>query len=365
MQKSKNELQQLAFNALKENDFNGSVEISMGGGKSKLIIDILEHLYKQNPDISILYCCNSQSLRDIGFKDELTKWHKEHLLDNITLMCYQEAYKKILSQDVLIADEADMALSESYTRVFSNNFKHIMLFSGTYIGAKYELANQIMPFVFNATMLELERQGIVNKTNYYLVNYILYPKECEQYNSAFNTSSTNQFVIRKAINARKKYMNALDSSALIAKLLTKKLLKIPENKVLIFSSTVKQVSKITEHTYTGTDSYKIVEDFNEGIIRELGTSKKITRGNNLVGVNNIIIEGCSANTTDVIQSLGRGKRLSTSEYCNVYFIIPYTTKNFNHIAIKTYQYVIKTLIELGIKPSIYTHNTQLLTHGSN
>jgi superfamily II DNA or RNA helicase len=95
-------IQDEAFEALKENGFNGAAIIATGIGKAKLLVDCIKHLQPK----SVLYLCDSEDNRDKTFPDELLKWGTPHIFEIVDRYCYQTAYKfEGREYDLLLADK--------------------------------------------------------------------------------------------------------------------------------------------------------------------------------------------------------------------------------------------------------------------
>ena len=129
----------------------------------------------------------------------------------------------------------------------------------------------------------------------------------------------------QSITMRKTFLLSLQSTAEIARKLSFKLLEEDlNNKVLTFSELVSQAKTICDNVVFGEqsdeDNDKLIQLFNEGKIRLLGSCYSLTLGINLVGANNAIIESYQSSVTKGTQRIGRLHRLNEDDTANIYII---------------------------------------------
>ncbi len=317
------------INTFEKNNFNGFAEVPTGTGKAWILIQILKYLKPK----SVWYLCDSTMNRDETFKNELIKWGAKKWIDKIEFMCYQTACKlKDYKVDLLLADEADFSLSPKYSQVYFNNkFKHKVLISGTISANKYDILEKAkIPVVYAISIDEVEQKGVLNKANYYLVNYLLNKDENAKYlyfNRTFakymNANMPRSYMESLQIN-RKHFMSKLTSSLNVCRRLMKHLYeKDKKNKILVFCGLSEQADAVCKHSYHSKTDNKAFENFDKGVLRVLSVVSKADRGLNINGVNVIILESPSRSATKFFQRTGRGRRLHVDEELDVYFLIPY------------------------------------------
>lgn len=332
----KSKIQEEAFNALREVDFNGAVLIATGTGKAKLIIDIIRYLQPK----SALYLCDSKENRDKSFPDQILQWGEPWMFEVTDRKCYKTAYKYVgKTYDLLIADEGDFALTPQYSKVFfKNNFKHKVLLTGTYEDRKLPLLRKIVPLVYVKNAKEAEKAGAINKSHYYFVSYELTNLENKRYlnyNDEFKRllnlpdQARYKYRIETLSRQRSIFLNNLDSSVQLTRDLIDNLLTVESNKVLVFAGCTEQADKISNYSYHTKSKKNYLEDFNNGVIREFVVVGKIDRGVNLKGVNNIIFTMPARSSTKASQRVGRAKRLGKDEISHIFFLIPYFKKRFS------------------------------------
>lgn len=336
LNEERRKIQLQALAALEKNDYNGIVILPTGTGKSWVMIEALKNLIDTGTINNIWYLCNSQDLRDTEFVKELHKWGAGELEDKITRMCYQTAYKlENENVDVVLCDEFDFSLTPEYSKVFTNNnFRYKILVSATIADDKKKIAKQIGKVVYRKQLQLIEEDGIVNKSKYHFVQFLMTEKETEQYfkhnqRIAKAMQGKSKTYVKMQVLARKRFLNNLESSRDACRRLMMHLHKSNDKcKVLIFCESNDQASAICKYTYHSDSEEKDnLIKFQEDEINFLAVCGKVNRGTNITGVNFMILESCNGSETQLTQRLGRGKRLNIDEVLNVYFLVPYYKKD--------------------------------------
>lgn len=312
-----------------------------------MLIEAMRILVEKYDYKNIWYLCNSTDLRDRDFKKELVAWEADHLEDRITFMCYQTAYKlKNQQVDIVIADEFDYSLTPEYYNVYKNNsFKH-QIFTTAYIaGDKMQYVKDIsVPIVYRKTLQEVEDKDVLNKSKYYFVNFLMSDQEVKTYWYHSNKIKELQGELRQlqfelkidykrvkwvqhklktAARNRKMFLNSLESSAHNCRRLMRDIYNTDKScKIITFCELTSQADLVCKYTYHTASEDNNLEKFRNDEIQALAVCGKINRGVNISGVNNVIFESCNQSKTQLIQRLGRGKRLKNDEILTVYFLIP-------------------------------------------
>lgn len=326
----KDKLLKQALSAAKKANYYGIFLMPTGSGKGRLMIEIIKLL---NPK-KILYLCNSELLRDVMFKDELIKWHCKHYLDRIDFECYQTAYKWVGREyDIILADEFDASLTPQYSKVYFNNtFKYKILVSATLDADKKRLAKKIAPIVFERKITELIADEVLNKVNYYFINYNLSTEENGMYlyyNNLFrkllNQYQTKEIKenLEKLQIQRKQFLSKLNSSVKVTKWLVNSL-RNKKEKILIFCGLSEQADRICKYAYHSNNNEEVLlQKFNNGEIRELAVVNKVDRGLNIDDIRHIVHESFGRSKTRFSQRTGRGMRLDINDVLSVYILIPW------------------------------------------
>lgn len=378
----KRKIQEEALDALEKNNYNGIVLLPTGVGKTWVLIEALKRLKKIENCNKIWYLCNSTLLRDVGFNEELKVWGLEELGDSIEKMCYQTAYKRANEEvDILLADEFDYSLSPEYIKVYLNNrFKHKILVSATLETDKLKLSENVEKIVYVKELQDAEDEGALNKSSYNFVNFLLTDKENEQYIRLNNNiekaisdkekvelqllllndkSKADQLIktisklsktLEYLVIKRKQFLNKLESSKIVCRKLMKTIYdKDRDCKILIFCELSEQADEVCKYSYHYNTNDDNFNKFKNNEISALAVCGKLNRGINVKNVNYVIFESCNRSKTQLIQRLGRGKRLAIDLNLNVYFLIPYFKQDGKIKPTKIRDWIYKAARDLNLK----------------
>lgn len=317
---------------VRKKHYNGILLLPTGSGKGRIMIEIAKTLKPK----TILYLCDNTDLRDNMFKKELIKWGAEDFINITTFSCYQSAYKwNDCYYDLVLCDEFDAALTQEYSRVFEIvKYTNRICVSATLDSEKRKFAENIDSVVYEKTLQEFIDRGILNKVDYYVVNYDLTPKENIQYlgyNKQFHyilNDTSGSEKVKSKLNylkiSRKQFLSSTTNGAKAARWIADSV-KEKDGNVLIFCGLSKQADKISPYSYhsNSTNNKEILTSFNNGEIKEMAVVEKITRGVNLSNVKYIIHETVGTSKTKLIQKTGRGMRLESWDTLKVFFLCPY------------------------------------------
>ncbi len=277
--------------------------------------------------------------------------------------------------DLVILDEVHTIMTPEYSLLLENNhFKYIMGLTATHDiteeNGKKILYDRYCPIVFE--YYNSAEDGLINKTRFFIVNHELNDKdriivtlkgkqyekgEKEYYEYLTERMKYGQGLMIKegsedwfrdaslwfwqgkgttqqkgaaavymnAIKARKNYLLNLPSTSKIAKRISGGIrAEFPSAKVLVFSELTAQADKISICTVHSKNSKKfnaqLIEDFNSGSIKELGSCMSLTLGLNLVGATHAIMESYIGSATQSKQKKGRLDRLDAEEHADMWII---------------------------------------------
>lgn len=289
----------------------------------------------------------------------------------------QSAYKwKNMGHDLIIADEIHTMMTPEYSKVFERQkSKYLIGFTATHDiqpgkNDKEWYYKRYCPIIYQ--YYKAADDNIINKTKFLVFNHQLTDKvkvlagskkrrfwagELSQYDYWSNQikegqrlmseqMSTNFFddarqwfwnkkgtklqahaarVYLTGIQKRRELLSKLNSTAGIARTLSDKVLaRNADNKVLIFSELTEQVEKITKntvHSHNHEDvNQEMLDKFNSGEIRELGSCQSLTLGLNLTKATHGIMESFVGSATRSTQKKGRLDRLGTGNIATMVFI---------------------------------------------
>lgn len=324
-------IQAEALQALRNSNFRGSAIIPTGGGKTRVMVMAAQELVDSGKVETVLYTCDNQRLRDIDFRAEVLKWGSQELLDRMELMCYQSACKlKDKHYDLLLADEADFSITPAFSRLYTqNHFKHKILVTGTVTPEKRDFINKVAPIVYEKSIGELEQAGVLNKTKYFKVAYMLSTEENKQYVSFQKQFSKayedkKQSYVDYLIKKRRHFLCNLESCIGVTKAVIRKVYW-PDMKLLVFGQSQAILDATLPDTYhTGNQKNRNIDRFNNGEIPALGLIGKADRGVNFTCLpNTVIYQAPTASKTKFLQKNGRLKRLSSDTLAYAFFLVPY------------------------------------------
>lgn len=288
----------------------------------------------------------------------------------------QTCYKwKNIEFDMIIADEIHTMMTPEYSWLFENvKYKYLMGLTATHDitnkNDKEFYYQKYCPVIFE--YYDSADDGLINKTRFVIVNHILddtyksvtrlkkfviVKGEREQYeylterikagqrmmlaqgSNDWFTDAADWFWNKRgtpeqkraamtylnSIKARKEFLLGLASTSAIAKQIKEGILKNVENsKVLIFSELTAQADRISNYTIHSLnnqkENQKLMDEFNEGKIRELGSCRSLTLGLNLKGATHAIMESYIGSATQSKQKKGRLDRLSSDDVAEMWII---------------------------------------------
>lgn len=357
-------IQQKAKQAYLSSNKQASLILPTGSGKSKVAIDLIKELQPT----TILLLSNSQDLRDSNWKQEFDKWW-EGSWSTIQSECYQTAYKESWRSgkkyDLIVYDEADFALTEEYQTVFSIPSTYKLAMTGFITQEKEELLSMYLPIVFRANVEQLQKDEILNKSEFILIEYPIsaekniekrlktggkfFVSENDEYKywdkqfqqamivktqvekkyrnlgQTFEDKKDHQAAHWKFISTaakRKKLLHTLQSTIQVTKNLINHIHSKPGNKILILNTLTDVADHLPNPFHGKSLEDKGIEKLNSGEINTLSSVKKITRGINLVGVNYLIRATFDGSETDFSQSNGRLMRLQVNQVAKYIILLP-------------------------------------------
>lgn len=276
--------------------------------------------------------------------------------------------------DLIIADEIHTMMTPEYSALFENTeYKYLMGLTAThditYKNDKGYFYNKYCPIIYE--YYDSAEDGLINKTKFIIVNHSLddsdrisYKVKGVRYEDGeanyyayltdrikkgqqrmiaqgsddwFNDASdwfwkgngTKEqkfaaMMYLNAIKARKEFLLNLPSTARLAEKIKDGILTLPGSKVLIFSELTAQADRITKNTIHSNnhskDNQRLMEEFDNGIIRDLGSCRSLTLGLNLKGATHAIMESYIGSATQSKQKKGRLDRLATDDVAEMWII---------------------------------------------
>lgn len=300
----------------------------------------------------------------------------EPYIFHITIENIQTCYKWLDKEfDLIIADEIHTMMTPEYSKVFEDvKYKYLMGLTATHDitnkNDKELYYKKYCPVIFE--YYDSADDGLINKTRFVVVEHALsndnhvviitkkftfVKGEAEYYDYLTEKIKAGQrmmlaqgsedwfsdaaqwFWNRKgtpeqkraamtylnSIKQRKEFLLGLKSTAELAKKIKKGILdNVKDSKVLIFSELTAQADRISEHTIHSLNNQKenqrLMNEFNEGKIRDLGSCRSLTLGLNLKGATHAIMESYIGSATQSKQKKGRLDRLASDDVAEMWII---------------------------------------------
>lgn len=330
--------QKEAMSSARIADYNCALIASVGFGKGKVMIDLAEEMIRKYNIKSILYACDNRRLRDSdkeGFPEQLEKWGSTRLKKMVRLECYQTTCKWENEKfDLLLADEADFAMTPVYSNLFfRNKFKYKILVTGTLSPTKRKMMKEIVPIAFKLDTVEAENRGIINKTHYYAYNYPMSEEESSEYERltrmiGIKMNEDNEDGARFFTGQRRELLFNLNSSYKHCRKLMRWLWESDKKtRLVVFSQRTEQADRLCKWSFHGkNEKLDNLGKFQTGEISAISVVSKIKRGINLKNANVAIFEALDGSTTEFEQRGGRMKRLPQSQVAKIIFLVPWVRK---------------------------------------
>ncbi len=357
--KIRNEEQKKALNNWASNNYIGSIIAGTGFGKSRCAILASSHILGNLGGSKILLLVPTIQLQD-QFRDEFHKWDLENCLDNVEILCYQSAYKLQNNHyDLVICDEIHLGLSEQYRKFFDNNtYDRILCMTAT-LPEEYEykqILSVLAPTVYKITLDQCVNLGIVSPYNIYCKPVSLTSAEKKDYKKIHNQFLYYKYKLGQfdAFNEAKRilgdnnagpsekaaavgFYRSIRERKKIVDFATNKItefqtlvLKNVDKKMLTFSgandftdqlcASVSPLSATYHSKKTKKQREKALNDFKNGHVNVLCSTKALNQGLDIPDANIGIICGLTSKALSMIQRVGRLIRFQEGKVGDIYIL---------------------------------------------
>lgn len=381
---TQNEIQEKAVQLFIENNYRGYLDYSVGVGKSKITIDIIDHVKSRLDNPNILIGIPMLNLQE-NWEKEFIKWGKEELLQYVKFTSHRSAYKYLDTEvDLYIGDECHLELTHKYKA--NLGFPNYLGLSGTISENKEViLFENNVPRIDKITQKEAVDLGFINKTVFIKVEYELSSKldveiigknfktsdlkNYNYYHNLFNecklqlaslgyeSIGTNVYSYLEsehfkkqdpkayelmskmsfAMSRRKKILFTSNSSVRCARMVYNLLVsgslihEIKDPRVIVFGEETETLDRICKNTVHSNkhknkkECAKInkgtIERFNNKEFKALAASKQVNQGQNFVDLNVAIYQSYNSSSTNKGQRDGRLARLPKNRIgYNIYLV---------------------------------------------
>lgn len=320
----RDKIQKEAVKAILDHNGKGIIALPTGVGKSKIAIDYLKQLYKQDKR-RFLWVVPTEKLRDEGVKEEFSKWDAKNIYNAcLSKYCYASINKlKGLEFDAVILDEGHN-ITENNSKFFDQNIVHsVVVITATppHEDDKKELLyNKLnLEIIYTLTLNQAVEMGLVAPYKIKVIESYL--DDVDKYieagskNKRFMTTEFKQYqyltrVIEKIrfsgkevpkfmyLN-RMRFLYQLKSKMLLAE---KVLESIPkDDRVLIFHKSIEKAEKLCYHTFHSKSDDKSFQKFVSGKINRLSVVDALNEGHNIPNLDKAVIVQVNSNPRELIQ----------------------------------------------------------------
>jgi superfamily II DNA or RNA helicase len=309
-------------------------ELSMGTGKTKLAIDIIQHLKGTRLfKIRVLFICHTIASRDITTPEQFRTWNAYDLIESnqVSLVQY-EGLDEIRDQtyDLVIFDEAHLITIRRYGFFRRNHCHSILLLTGTRPDNE-EKMNMIRKLCRGNILT----YGMVQATKHHTVNDILfklvlvdmsayengeYARLCNKLAKAQRGMPATEFQLKMAINNRMWFIYQ-SQTKLKAMMYMAAGMRDKQRRFLMFTPTKEQSRILSPYTmYSGKKDIDF-RRFCNGEINELCSVKQIVSGANIPDLKYAISQQINSKTHNLQQVAGRLLRGDVNSQATFWVIV--------------------------------------------
>jgi superfamily II DNA or RNA helicase len=301
------------------------IGLSVGMGKTKVVIDRVQFLRAENPQLKVLFTGARQSYIS-SFKKELVKWKCDS--SNIVMICNKSILNYIYHYDIVIYDEAhkESKLVLHYLRklVEINPKLEIIGLTGTPLPKGSDIYS-LLPISYTYLIEDAIDEKNLNNFGITIIRHSLTPQENAMYSYLFNKYRlcTSNSSYSPNLSKLKVFLNNLGSKVNVAeKLLTD---NFKDEKVIIYAGSIEQggnlkfpqynskIAKIKKeenyNNFYNSTSEKLV---NVGMLKESVSIPHLKYG---------MVLGIESSPSSKEQIIGRFCRLAVEEKSHIYFLV--------------------------------------------
>lgn len=372
----KEDLQALALGTWIEQSGRGTHEMATGVGKSRIAVLAAEAESKLQ-DFLVYICVPTETLRDVDWPAELTKWWPKWPKDKIKLICHtsMDSVRENRLITLCIFDEIHHITERNITFFDNNRVDRVMGLSATVPNESFEgsfdkvaAIKRIAPVIFRVSIDEAKALKLISDFEIILLKFKLNSKDLSvSYTSGKTTTATTEAARYKqlsktlgramyskkggnwkfsAMQQRAEFVRNFPSKTKIAKDVLAQLIT-PDNRTLVFCGSIAQsVELCGENVYNSKTSSKMLQKFSAKEINYLGAVMALNEGKNIPDLDQIFIVQISSQQRDLVQRIGRTVRWRPGVIAKVIILVAADTvdeqwfkkavKGINPKSIKTY-----------------------------
>lgn len=369
-----NKIQQSAIDALEQNNFKGTLIMSVRTGKTLTFIKALYRML----DLNL-----------ISKGDTIRFWSKYVTATHKMLEDEEQASLKILGKNpfkdfnfifksaqsgikgvediaqVECYDEVDSLISALYSKVITDSLcKYKIGLTGTINRTsnvflskidddmkgkvrqtiketeqglitdrinKGQMLDIILPVIYQFTIPDAIKEGIINSFETIILEHTLGTKDKYLIPRGWKNKMSEYEYYQNRESSRRNFKTPMYLRGLAGKdqtellytmkskiIVVNKLLSLLKGKTVIFNIRKKSLYEITDNVCESKNTIELIEDFRTGKINVLASAKMISRVISLPGIDNVILMSYYTKNAELLQSLGRSLLYKKGKVPQVY-----------------------------------------------
>lgn len=319
----------------------GTIEGATGVGKTRIAIMAAQGEFFCDYNALVYVCVPTETLRDVEWPAEFTKWWPKWPKDKIKFVCHvsMNDIRENRMINLCIFDEVHHITEQNITFFENNVVDHVMGLSATVPTQAYEgsfdkpaAIKRIAPVVFRVSIQEAKALKLISDFEIILLKFELNSKdlsvsyrpgktdkvvqttEASRYAQLTKTLSKSMYSKKggnwkfSAMQQRADFVRNFPSKTKIAKDVLKEILT-DDKRTLVFCGSIEQAEELCgEQVYHSKTSNQQLRKFAAKEINYLGAVMALNEGKNLPELDQIFIVQISAQQRDLIQRIGRAVR---------------------------------------------------------
>jgi superfamily II DNA or RNA helicase len=333
----------------------GTLQLCTGAGKSKIAIDIIEHVrhewLKDELELQILLVTPTEELRDVNWPDEFKKWGVE--MTGIKCIAYASLGKQNLSKyDLIVYDEYHRTTLNNLQKLqdeLTTSHKMILGLSATlplkprYAEEmeRFKLMNELCPTIYKLTIDDGVQYGIIADFEIHVLKFFMESikldyvggsklkpfkqSEKSMYNWLTKKLQFAMIQVRanpskkgfefKAVGERCQFIYNLNSKLALGRACLERF--DTDKRTLVFAGSIDHANQLCgNNVYHSESSREYLDKFQNKEVNLLGSVKAMDEGLNITDPDQALIMQVTSVERSLIQRVGR---LVRKRYDNIDF----------------------------------------------
>lgn len=381
----KADMQALAFAQWIGAKGKGTVEGATGVGKSRIAVMAAHGEFAVDRNALVYVGVPTETLRDVEWPAEFTKWWKGWPKDKIKFVCHasMDEIRENREVNLFIFDEIHHITEKNITFFDNNVVTRVMGLSATvpsdcFPGSfdKPEAIKRIAPVIFRVSINEAKALKLISEFQIILLKFKLNSKDLSvSYTSGKEkkvtqtTEAARYLQLSKllgksmyskkggnwkfsAMQQRTDFVRNFPTKTKIAKDVLKQIVTA-ENRTLVFCGSIEQSIELCgDRVYNSKTSDLQLKAFTSGKINYLGAVMALNEGKNIPDLDQIFIVQISSQQRDLVQRIGRTVRWKEGLIAKVIVLVAADTVDEKWFKMATKGVDKKLIKEYWINPDV-------------